>query len=520
MNQETKVIDLGKEEAKVRETKADQDENPKEPRNSPVEPPAGFSKDGSKVSLDELSDEEFLALYGEDGEQEDGEAPLSEDDDSVERKKRKKKNAGRPKKKRKNPIKAFRDKLSDETIDDETAKMMVNIIGIVGGLAFILAVTLATIFIYGQYSSFSSQFEKAQTYEDSGDIANAAGCYEKAINAARTKGDRIKGRLALANLYLQQHSDTNASFYFEQVVDIDKGNKEAIQKLLNIYESGNNMQAILDLAEKASGEGTEELFEDYLLNQPVFNYKSGTYDEKLTVEITAGEAERIYYTTDDTEATESSILYAGPIQLEEGKTVFHAMAVNANGLMSQNIVVNYDIIASEPAAPVISPKSGTYREVTEIKVDIPDGCRAYYTLDDTTPTADSPEYTGDLALPMGNHVFSMVFIDQNGVSSQVSRKVYDFIFSAPVTNTEALDIVKDGLVASGELLNSSGEAADPALGTAEFFCNEIITINGKQFYRVNKLYTNGGFGSYAVEINTGAVFTLLDDNGNYTLVGF
>ena len=40
MNQETKVIDLGREEAKVRETKADQDENSKEPQNSPVEPPA------------------------------------------------------------------------------------------------------------------------------------------------------------------------------------------------------------------------------------------------------------------------------------------------------------------------------------------------------------------------------------------------------------------------------------------------------------------------------------------------
>lgn len=470
-----------------------------------------------KVSLDELSDEEFLELYGDGQEnEEDGET----EEDGEEKSSRKEKKAARPKRKWVNPIRIFRDKITDESIDDDTAKLMVNIIGIVGGLAFILVVVLATVFIYSQYSSFSSQYEKAVEYENAGNIANAAGCYEKAIDAARTRGDRIRGRLALANLYLDQHSDTNAAFYFEQVVDIDHGNREAIEKLLTLYESNNDMQSILDLAEKASGEGTDALFEDYLLNQPVFNYKSGTYDEPLTIEITAGEAERIYYTTDDSEATEASILYAGPIQLDQGKTVFHAMAVNANGLMSQNIVVNYDIISEAPPAPLISPKSGTYRELTNIEVEIPDGCRAYYTLDDTVPTNQSPEYTGSLTLPIGNHVLSMVFINQNGISSEVSRKVYDFIFSAPITKTEAIDIVRNGLVASGELLDASGEAADPANGTAEFYCDEVVTVNDEDFYRVNKRYTNGGFSSYGVEINTGAVFSLLDDGGKYTLAGF
>ncbi len=461
---------------------------------------------GKKIDLDAISDDEFLALYGEDTSEE-----------KAERKEKRQ----RKKAKWINPIKIFKNNLTDESIDDETAKNMVNVIGIASGILFILVVGLAAMFIYSHYSSYSSQFRRGVEYENAGDMAKAASAYERAISAAGNKNDRIEGRLALANLYLDQHSDNNAAFYFEQVVDIDKGNKEAIQKLLNIYESNNNMQAILDLANKASGEDTQELFQDYLLNQPVFNYKSGTYDEKLMIEITAGEADRIYYTTDDTEATENSRLYSGPIQLEEGHTVFHAMAVNANGLMSQNIVVNYEIVAEAPQKPEISPNSGTYRELTDIEVTVPDGCRAYYTFDETVPTAESPEYTESIPMPMGNHIFSIIFINQNGVASEVAKKVYDFIFSAPVTKSEAINIVRDGLIASGELLNDSGEAADPDSGTAEFRCEDILTINDTQYYRVDKIYSgNGAFGSYGVEVNTGAVFTLLDDNGKYTLIGF
>ncbi len=503
-------------------------EEPQKPQNSPMsskkeqqertEQPDG---DAKKISVDQLSDEEFLRLYG-DGERR-----------SPKRKKQKK---GRkkqesvseeeqsevPEKQKRHPVAWFKNKLTDENIDDETAKNMVNVIGIVGGITFILAVVLVAVILHAKFSSFSSQFNQAVEFENAGDVARAAGCYEKAIDAAGSKGDRIRGRMALANLYLEQRSDNNASFYFEQVVDIDPENEEAITKLLSIYESNNNMEAIVALAEKASDrEETQALFADYLLNQPVFNYKSGTYDERLTIEIEAGEAERIYYTTDGSEATEMSRLYTGPIQLEEGHTVFHAMAVSGTGLMSQNIEVNYEIMASAPEKPRITPSSGTYREITKIHVDIPDGCRAYYTLDGNVPTAESPEYTEDLVIPLGNHIFSVIFINQNGLASQVSTKVYDFIFSAPITKNDAINKVTEGLIRTGELLDDSGEAVDPAYGTAQFQCSEILTINDAQFYRVDKIYSgDGAFGSYAVEINTGAVFALLDNNGNYTLVGF
>lgn len=419
-----------------------------------------------------------------------------------------------------NPIRIFRDKLTDENLDEETARHMVNTIGVVGGLSFILVVVLVAIFFYMHYSSFSSQFEKAAAYEEAGDLAKAAGCYEKAIDAATDKEEKIKSRRALADLYLEQDSDTNAAIYLDQIVDIDPADGEAVTQLLAIYEENKDMTAILKLAKKASPE-LNDLFEDYLLTQPVFNYKSGTYDEAITVSIEAGENDRIYYTTDDTEATESSMLYTGPIQLTQGTTVFHAMAVSETGLMSENVVVNYEVLDSAPEKPEVSPESGEYRELTEVTAEIPDGCKAYYTLDGNVPTQESEEFKGSLTLPMGNHIFSLIYYNRNGVASEVTTRVYDFIFSAPVTKTDAIDLVRSGLVENGELADTDGNAVDGTWGTASFECTQILTINDTQYYRVNKIYSGEGpYGAYAVEIKTGAVFSLLDNNGYYTLVGF
>lgn len=419
-----------------------------------------------------------------------------------------------------NPIRIFRDKLTDENLDEETARHMVNTIGVVGGLSFILVVVLAAIFFYMHFSSFSSQYEKAVAYEEAGDLVKAAGCYEKAIDAAADQNDKIRSRRALASLYLEQDSDTNAAIYLDQIVDIDPADSEAITQLLAIYEENKDMAAILKLAKKASPE-VNELFENYLLTQPVFNYKSGTYDEAITVSIEAGANDRIYYTMDDTEATESSMLYTGPIQLTQGTTVFHAMAVSETGLMSENVVVNYEVLNPAPSKPKVSPESGEYREITEVTADIPDGCKAYYTLDGNIPTQESPEFDGTLTLPMGNHIFSLVYYNQNGVPSEVTKRVYDFIFSAPVTKVEAIDLVRSGLMENGELADADGNAVDAAWGTARFECTEILTINDAQYYRVNKIYSGEGpYGAYAVEIKTGAVFSLLDNKGYYTLVGF
>ncbi|MBE6538621.1 MAG: hypothetical protein E7671_04055 [Ruminococcaceae bacterium] len=50
------------------------------------------------------------------------------------------------------------------------------------------------------------------------------------------------------------------------------------------------------------------------------------------------------------------------------------------------------------SAPTFSHKSGFYTEDIEITISATEGCTVYYTLDGSLPTADSPVYTGPVAL--------------------------------------------------------------------------------------------------------------------------
>ena len=104
-------------------------------------------------SIEEESSESNSEENPEPNEESDSEPEPEPADSEVEKKKQKKN-------RKENPIKSFRKKINDESIDDETAKTMVNIIGIVGGLAFILVAVLIAVFFYGQFSSFSSQYNQ------------------------------------------------------------------------------------------------------------------------------------------------------------------------------------------------------------------------------------------------------------------------------------------------------------------------------------------------------------------------
>ncbi len=473
-------------------------------------PSAGAEDSRRQIALEDLSDEDFLAIYGDGSDTRTFGQKVKNVFRSVWR--------GIT-----FPCRWYKEKINDRDMDAASSRYVMNIVGIVGGLTFILVLIVGGVLIYNIFTSYDSYFNQGQAYVAQGDPEHAAGAYEKAFQAARSGEEKAESAMALGDLYFNEHSDLNAAYYYERVVDVDHSNIPALTRLLQLYEQRNDLQAIIEVAKIAEGAEAKVLFSDYLLNQPVFNYKSGTYDEKIRVEITAGEAENIYYTLDDTEATEESTLYSGPIQLEEGKTVFHAIAVNRNGLMSEELVVTYEIVSDAPAQPVISPASGTYREPTKITVEIPDGCRAYYTFDGSEPTAQSEEYREPVDIPIGNNVFTVIFISQNGVQSKPASCVYDMIYSTQVTKSEALYSVRRALTDKGVLLDMQGTTADPNAGGASFYCDQVITINEQQYYRINCNYDNPDMPpvSYAVQVDSGVIFTLeTDPSGNYTLTGF
>ena len=105
----------------------------------------------------------------------------------------------------------------------------------------------------------------------------------------------------------------------------------------------------------------------------------------------------IRYTTDGTDPTMSSTVYGGAINLT-ASTQIRAMAT-MGGINSAVSVFNYTL-DGETEPPVADPPSGTEFETNlNVTLTAPTlGSTIFYTLDGSTPTEASPQYSGTLSL--------------------------------------------------------------------------------------------------------------------------
>jgi hypothetical protein len=86
------------------------------------------------------------------------------------------------------------------------------------------------------------------------------------------------------------------------------------------------------------------------------------------------------------------------------------------------------------AVPVLNPSGGTYAAVQPVTIsDATPGASIHYTVNGSTPTTDSPVYTGPIAsLPSGTMVRAMAAADGHAPSSDIAG-VYNW--SAAVRNS-------------------------------------------------------------------------------------
>lgn len=402
-----------------------------------------------------------------------------------------------------------------------------RLIAIIAGLSVAIVILIVGIIWFAISSisrnSYEKQLKNGESYWKQGKYESAITAYENAIEKASDKKERTKALSGLAALYVEYGDENSAIYYYEEAAELNTLSNEDVGILVNLYENKADIAAIRKLAKNYSNESTEEIFEKHLLNQPVFNYKSGTYNELLTVEITAANNEKIYYTLDNTEATVHSTQYTGVLQIGEGKTVVRAITVNDKGLVSDEIITTYEVKLDIPAAPIISPETGSYSEATKVSFhNIPTNCKVYYTIDGTTPTKDSIEYEEPFDMMLGNSVVMAVCINQyTQQSSPVAMKIFDLSVSGKVSYAEAPGRVLNRLQEVGEVLDGNGTMANGEI------CNlmpaTVCEIGNNTYYIVKRYKsTSGGLKeegtAYGVDINTGAVFRAVDNgNGEYNL---
>lgn len=162
--------------------------------------------------------------------------------------------------------------------------------------------------------------------------------------------------------------------------------------------------------------------------RPKFELAGGQYSYYISVGISSEVKGQIYYTLDGSSPNEFSFRYKEPIALEEGTTVIRAFVMDENGNSSEIISEVYEIEFGAPDAPTIFPESGDYVGEQYIRILVPEGCLAYYTLDGSDPTESSELYTGEFLMPTGTTVLSAMLEDENGALSDVSSVVYTCVY--------------------------------------------------------------------------------------------
>jgi CSLREA domain-containing protein len=123
---------------------------------------------------------------------------------------------------------------------------------------------------------------------------------------------------------------------------------------------------------------------------PTFSPAGGSYTSATQVFIgdtIAGVT--IYYTTDGSTPTTSSSLYMGPMTITVGETI-KAIATGAGYGPSAVATATYTINVPAAAAPTFSLAGGPYATAQTVFIsDTTPGATVYYTLDGSTPTANS-----------------------------------------------------------------------------------------------------------------------------------
>jgi sugar lactone lactonase YvrE len=183
---------------------------------------------------------------------------------------------------------------------------------------------------------------------------------------------------------------------------------------------------------------------------PTFKPGAGTYSVSVSVTISdSTSGATIHYTLDGTMATAASPTYSGPISITK-TTVVNAVATATNLAASNDVSASYTIQATLTAKPVLSPAGGTFGEEQFVTItDATAGATIYYTLNGTTPTASSTQYTAPVAIPHTETLKAIATAPNFGPSAVASGPY--IVAGTP----EVLIAPATAVTASGATMNAS-----------------------------------------------------------------
>ncbi len=305
------------------------------------------------------------------------------------------------------------------------------------GLTISAIVIAGAVFLFYQ-NSYSGLVSRGDSAHLDGKTEEAIELYEEAITKDK---HNVIAYLELADVYVSEDMKDEAKEILLEGFDFNKENSQIAKAVMDFYLDTKAGEEVTPFFNKLDDSLQEELNEYRSVN-PEFSLDSGIYEDvqELTISNEGGD---IYYTMDDSSPLDNGIKITEPLQLEEGILIVKAVSYNKIGVPSEEVTMEYEITLPMAGAPIVNPSTGQYSEATEIVVTVPDGYRAYYTLDGTTPTESSQLYSKPIEMPVGNTIFSAVLVNSSGKTSDVTKRNYSLELAEVSQSDDAANNVSE-----------------------------------------------------------------------------
>ena len=210
-------------------------------------------------------------------------------------------------------------------------------------LLFISFVVLSVVFYYMTFTA-DYQIRRGNYYFAQNDYPEAIKHYEK---AEKIDPENVEVILYLANCYISMDKPAGYEAYLTKVIQSEnasaKYQKLAYARLANLYLENKEYNKISKMLKTCNEPEVIEAFGKYLSQTPVFSHEEGEYEDMIPLKIQGDGKGTVYYTTDGTDPTTESKVYATPIFLDKGEYTIKAIYVNEFGVVSDIITGKFKI---------------------------------------------------------------------------------------------------------------------------------------------------------------------------------
>ena len=354
---------------------------------------------------------------------------------------------------------------------------------------FVVAAVASYFLIFGHSDRlYDEYYNKAMSFYNGKNYTRAASELIRAEKSAHSDAKILKAKDMRYTVYMKMLEYEKALNVLDEMIQIDKQEPTYYAMKISTYQQMGDEKGLKAFKESIAGTAIEEKLTDYLVSDPQIDVKPGKYKKPITVTITNPDPEhaKVYYTTDGSKPDQNSTLYEKPLVFGTNKKFdLKVVAINDKGIRSRVVSNYYQIRAI--SAPKVTPASGDFQDNTKIQVTVPDGCKAYYTLDGSVPDQNSARYTKALDMPAGNNLFSVVVYNSANARSSVVTRIYNLKLTRTYTYNIAYERLVNTLLQKNILQDTDGTCKG---GKITFEYLETAVVEGQEYYIVQATKKN------------------------------